>query len=118
MVEMTQALNLIDVCYEQVGPDMLVSGFLQPIPDLLPVIPSEDATVEIDPSVDPFEPSIIFFYKTWDLYGSFSNFSPHPIRMPYGEENDDYMTWSSVEHYYQVPHNSPCKMVSCSFKKT
>ncbi|KAL9831539.1 Riboflavin biosynthesis protein PYRR [Arabidopsis thaliana] len=69
MVEMTQALNLIDVCYEQVGPDMLVSGFLQPIPDLLPVIPSEDATVEIDPSVDPFEPSIIFFYKTWDLYG-------------------------------------------------
>ncbi|KAH0922343.1 hypothetical protein HID58_022361 [Brassica napus] len=104
MVEMTQALNLIDVCYEQVGPDMLVSGFLQPVPDLLPVIPSEDATFEIDPSVNPFESSIIFFYKTWDLYGSFSNFSPHPIRMPFG---DDYRTWSSVEHYYQVPHNSP-----------
>lgn len=84
---------------------MLVSGFLQPVPDLLPVIPSEDATFEIDPSVNPFESSIIFFYKTWDLYGSFSNFSPHPIRMPYG---DDYRTWSSVEHYYQVPHNSPC----------
>ncbi|KAF3547050.1 hypothetical protein DY000_02008457 [Brassica cretica] len=99
MVEMTQALNLIDVCYEQVGPDMLVSGFLQPVPDLLPVIPSEDATFEIDPSVNPFESSIIFFYKTWDLYGSFSNFSPHPIRMPYG---DDYRTWSSVEHYYQL----------------
>ncbi|KAJ4890431.1 hypothetical protein Rs2_30179 [Raphanus sativus] len=100
MVEMTQALNLIDVCYEQVGPDMLVSGFLQPVPDLLPVIPSEDATFEIDPSVNPFESSIIFFYKTWDLYGSFSNFSPHPIRMPYGD--DDYRTWSSVEHYYQA----------------
>ncbi|XP_010426181.1 PREDICTED: riboflavin biosynthesis protein PYRR, chloroplastic [Camelina sativa] len=102
MVEMTQALNLMDVCYEQVGPDMLVTGFLQPIPDLIPVIPSEDATVEIDPSVNPFESSIIFFYKTWDLYGSFSNFSPHPIRMPCGEENDDYMTWPSVEHYYQA----------------
>uniref|UniRef100_A0A1J3D6B3 Riboflavin biosynthesis protein PYRR, chloroplastic n=2 Tax=Noccaea caerulescens TaxID=107243 RepID=A0A1J3D6B3_NOCCA len=103
MVEMTQALNLIDVCYEQVGPDMLVSGFLQPIPDLLPVIPSEEATFEIDPSVNPFESSIIFFYKTWDLYGSFSNFSPHAIRMPCGgEENDEYMIWPSVEHYYQA----------------
>lgn len=89
---------------------MLVSGFLQPVPDLLPVIPSEEATFEIDPSVNPFESSIIFFYKTWDLYGSFSNFSPHAIRMPCGgEENDEYMIWPSVEHYYQVPHNFLCK---------
>ncbi|KAL5769664.1 hypothetical protein ACOSP7_013818 [Xanthoceras sorbifolium] len=29
MVEMSQALDLIDVYYEQVGPDMLISGFLQ-----------------------------------------------------------------------------------------
>lgn len=100
MVEMSQALDLIDICYEQVGPDMLISGFLQPIPDLIPVIPSEDETFAIDPTVTPYEPSIIYFYKTWDPYGAFSNFSPHPIQMP--DVNGDYVTWSSVEHYYQA----------------
>lgn len=79
---------------------MLISGFLQPIPDLMPVIPSEDETFAIDPTVTPYEPSIIYFYKTWDPYGAFSNFSPHPIQMP--DVNGDYVTWSSVEHYYQV----------------
>lgn len=100
MVEMTQALDLIDFSYEQIGPDMLISGFLQPFPDPTPVIPSVDETYAIDPSVTPYESSIIFFYKTWDLYGAFSNFSPHPIQMP--DENGDYQTWSSVEHYYQA----------------
>lgn len=100
MVEMSQALDLIDVCYEQVGPDMLISGFLQPIPDLTPVIPSVDETSEIDPTVTPYESRIIFFYKTWDLYGAFSNFSPHPIKML--DVNGDYSTWLSVEHYYQA----------------
>ncbi|KAH9734408.1 Riboflavin biosynthesis protein PYRR [Citrus sinensis] len=99
MVEMSQALDLVDICYEQVGPDMLISGFLQPIPDLMPVIPSEDETFAIDPTVTPYEPSIIYFYKTWDPYGAFSNFSPHPIQMP--DVNGD-VTWSSVEHYYQA----------------
>ncbi|KAK3002749.1 hypothetical protein RJ639_017879 [Escallonia herrerae] len=100
MVEMTQSLELSDVCYEQVGPDMLISGFLQPVPDPTPVIPSVDETSAIDPTLSPYESSIIFFYKTWDPYGSFSNFSPHPIRMP--DEDGDYITWSSVEHYYQA----------------
>ncbi|KAJ0014569.1 hypothetical protein Pint_21268 [Pistacia integerrima] len=100
MVEMSQALDLTDVCYEQVGPDMLVSGFLQPVPDLTPVIPSVDETFAIDPSVTPYESSIISFYKTWDPYGSFSNFSPHPIQMP--DNGGDYVTWSGVEHYYQA----------------
>ncbi|KAF8033693.1 hypothetical protein BT93_C0073 [Corymbia citriodora subsp. variegata] len=100
MVEMSQALDLIDVCYEQVGPDMLVSGFLQPIPDLTPVIPSADETSAIDPTVTPYDSSIIFFYKTWDPYGAFSNFSPHPIQMR--DENGNYATWSTVEHYYQA----------------
>ncbi|KAK4791033.1 hypothetical protein SAY86_031446 [Trapa natans] len=100
MVEMSQALDLIDVSYEQVGPDILVSGFLQPIPDLTPVIPSLDETSAIDPTVTLHEPKIIFFYKTWDLYGAFSNFSPHPIRMP--EDSGDYVTWPSVEHFYQA----------------
>jgi diaminohydroxyphosphoribosylaminopyrimidine deaminase/5-amino-6-(5-phosphoribosylamino)uracil reductase len=84
----------------QVGPDMLISGFLQPLPDVTPVIPSVDETFAIDPTVTPHESSIIFFYKTWDPYGAFSNFSPHPIEMP--DENGDYATWLSVEHYYQV----------------
>lgn len=90
----------------QIGPDMLISGFLQPVPDQTPVIPSLDETSAIDPTVSPYEPSIIFFYKTWDPYGAFSNFSPHPIRIP--DDNGDYITWSSVEHYYQV---------SCSVSK-
>ncbi|CAJ1823163.1 unnamed protein product [Sphenostylis stenocarpa] len=100
MVEMTQALNLIDVCYEQVGPDMLISGFLQPLPDMIPVIPSRDETFVVDPTVSPYESRIIFFYKTWDPYGALSNFSPHPIQMH--DENGDYVTWLSVEHYYQA----------------
>ncbi|KAK9138624.1 hypothetical protein Sjap_009218 [Stephania japonica] len=100
MVEMSQALNLIDVSYEQIGPDILISGFLQPVPDLTPVIPSVDETSTIDPTVAPYEASIIFFYKTWDKYGAFSNFSPHSLRMP--DDNGDYITWPSVEHYYQA----------------
>ncbi|CAO2837513.1 unnamed protein product [Amaranthus hypochondriacus] len=100
MIEMTQALNLHDVSYEQVGPDMLVSGFLQPISDLTPTIPSLSEISKIDPSLNPYESSIISFYKTWDPYGSFSNFSHHPIQMP--DEDGNYFTWSSVEHYYQA----------------
>ncbi|CAL1382963.1 unnamed protein product [Linum trigynum] len=100
MVEMTQAFDLLDVCYEQIGPDMLMSGSLQPIPDPTPIIPSENETLAIDPTVNPYEPSIIFFYKTWDPYGAFSNFSAHSIKMP--EENGGNVTWSSVEHYYQA----------------
>ncbi|PSR92801.1 Riboflavin biosynthesis intermediates N-glycosidase [Actinidia chinensis var. chinensis] len=100
MVEMTQALELIDVCYEQIGPDMLMSGFLHPVPDLTPVIPSMEETSVIDPTVTPYESNIIFFYKTWDPYGAFSNFSPHAIRM--SDEGGNYLTWPSVEHYYQA----------------
>ncbi|KAG6409451.1 hypothetical protein SASPL_127490 [Salvia splendens] len=100
MVEMSQALELIDVNYEQVGPDILVTGFLQPVPDLSPVIPSVDEASAIDPTVSPYESSIIFFYKTWDPYGAFSNFSLHPIRLH--DESGEYYHWPSVEHYYQA----------------
>uniref|UniRef100_A0A6N2KZL3 Riboflavin biosynthesis protein PYRR, chloroplastic n=1 Tax=Salix viminalis TaxID=40686 RepID=A0A6N2KZL3_SALVM len=100
MVEMSQALDLIDVCFEQVGPDMLISGFLQPVPDLVPVIPSEDETFAIDPSITPYDSKIIFFYKTWDPYGAFSNFSPHPIQMPDG--SGSYVTWSSAHKFVGV----------------
>jgi len=81
---------------------MLISGFLQPIPDLRPAIPSVSETTKIDPALNPYESAIISFYKPWDPYGSFSNFSPHPIQML--DENGNYVTWSTVEHYYQVMH--------------
>ncbi|KAL5702054.1 hypothetical protein ACHQM5_027320 [Ranunculus cassubicifolius] len=104
MVEMTQALNLIDVSFEQIGGDMLISGFLQPIPDLTPVIPSADEVSAIDPNVKLYDANIIFFYKTWDPYGAFSNFSPHSLQMRHFDEEKDggYVTWLSVEHYYQA----------------
>ncbi|KAL4186571.1 hypothetical protein AMTRI_Chr09g34580 [Amborella trichopoda] len=100
MVEMSQALNLTDVSFEQIGPDMLISGFLQPIPDLTPVIPTLGDTSSIDPTLNPYDANIIFFYKTWDPYGALSNFSSHPLHMP--DENGVYITWQSVEHYYQA----------------
>ncbi|KAK4741644.1 hypothetical protein SAY87_025232 [Trapa incisa] len=100
MVEMSQALDLIDVSYEQVGPDILISGFLQPIPDLKPVIPSFDETAAIDPTINPYEPDIIYFHRTWEPYGVFSNFSPHPIQMP--DNEGKYETWSTAEHFYQA----------------
>ncbi|XP_010268305.1 PREDICTED: riboflavin biosynthesis protein PYRR, chloroplastic isoform X3 [Nelumbo nucifera] len=100
MVEMSQALKLIDVSYEKVGPDILISGFLQPIPDLTPIIPSVNETSAIDPTVTPDDARILFFYKAWDPYGAFSNFSPYPLHMT--DENGVYLTWPSVEHYYQA----------------
>ncbi|KAI3740052.1 hypothetical protein L2E82_30469 [Cichorium intybus] len=70
MVQMTQALELTAVSYEQIGADVLISGYLQPIPDLTPVIPLVDETSAIDPSLSPYDSPIIFFYKTWDPYGT------------------------------------------------
>ncbi|KAH0467846.1 hypothetical protein IEQ34_002879 [Dendrobium chrysotoxum] len=100
MIQMSQALDLIDVSIEEIGPDILVSGFLHPIPDLSPVIPSIHETAALDPTVSPYESKIIFFYKTWDPFGAFSNFSPHSIIMP--DETGVPCMWPTVEHYYQA----------------
>ncbi|XP_023515559.1 riboflavin biosynthesis protein PYRR, chloroplastic-like [Cucurbita pepo subsp. pepo] len=100
MIEMSQALKLVDVHYEKVEEDMLISGYLQPISDVAPVIPSRDATLAADPAVAPCEPNIISFYNSWDHYGSLSNFSPHSVHM--ADENGDISTWMTVEHYYQA----------------
>ncbi|XP_038880001.1 riboflavin biosynthesis protein PYRR, chloroplastic-like [Benincasa hispida] len=100
MVEMSQALELIDVQYEKVEEDMMISGFLQPISDISPIIPSCYETLAIDPTIIPYEPNIISFYNTWDNYGTLSNFSPHAIHI--ANENGDYSTWMTVEHYYQA----------------
>ncbi|HLO86753.1 MAG TPA: NADAR domain-containing protein [Nostocaceae cyanobacterium] len=37
----------------------------------------------------------VYFYKVWQPYGCFSNFSPHPIEM-------QGTVWPTVEHYYQA----------------
>ncbi|MBD2666752.1 hypothetical protein B6N60_02950 [Richelia sinica FACHB-800] len=37
----------------------------------------------------------IYFYKVWQPYGCFSNFSPHCIEI-------DGTHWPTVEHYYQA----------------
>ncbi|KAG2658410.1 hypothetical protein PVAP13_1KG223300 [Panicum virgatum] len=100
MSQMTQAINLIDHSYEQIDRDMLMSGYIQPIPDLSPVIPSMDEIPSVDPEISPYETNIISFYKTWDTFGAFSNFSSHPIHMP--DENGDSFMWPTVEHYYQA----------------
>ena len=47
------------------------------------------------------------FYKSWDVNGALSNFSPHPIDAPLvwgGREDDDAKTaeWPTVEHFYQA----------------
>ncbi|GJN21053.1 hypothetical protein PR202_gb08499 [Eleusine coracana subsp. coracana] len=54
MSQMTQAIDLIDVSYEQIGRDMLMSGYIQPIPDLSPVIPSVDEIPSVDPDAHKF----------------------------------------------------------------
>ncbi len=47
------------------------------------------------------------FYKAWDLWGAFGNFSPHPITMPApvdpgGASSSSTRVYDSVEHYYQA----------------
>ncbi|KAJ8433055.1 hypothetical protein Cgig2_020622 [Carnegiea gigantea] len=92
MIEMTQALNLHDVSFEQ---HISLAHH-----DLRPTIPSVSETTKIDPAINPYESRIISFYKTWDPSGCFANFSLHPIQML--DENGNYVTWSTVKHYYQA----------------
>ena len=80
---------------------MLISGYLQPIPDLsLPTIKHTNKGSTRMSGVVKERASIISFNKTWDAYGVFSNFSPHSIIMI--ASNGKPMQWKTVEHYYQV----------------
>nr|PNR48038.1 hypothetical protein PHYPA_012511 [Physcomitrium patens] len=100
MVQMTQALKLSDVAFEQTGPDMLVTGYLHPIPD---ISHGDDKLASIsreNVAVIPNKPSIIRFNKPWDRYGALSTLSYHPITLPDSIGNP--VVWSSVEHYYQA----------------
>lgn len=80
---------------------MLISGYLQPIPDLRLQVPeglNELNVAEAQSFAD--KPTIISFFKAWDSMGAFSNFSPHPIIVQNSEGEE--VQWTSVEHYYQV----------------
>lgn len=82
---------------------MLISGYVQPIPNLQPNIPAAveaAAAMDIRIASTSQQPQVISFYKPWDPYGALSNFSPHPISL--ADENGVSVPWKSVEHYYQV----------------
>ncbi|CAI5472559.1 unnamed protein product, partial [Closterium sp. Yama58-4] len=72
------------------------------------------------PPATPGPPPVISFYKSWDPFGAFSNFSPHPIRLPLvlplslpsspfanaaadadASEGKEVL-WQTVEHFYQA----------------
>ena len=85
-------------------------------------------------------PAPVAFFKSWDVHGELSNFSPHPIEAPTGpvngggggggggaekkkegdeqESKDDSLTlWATVEHFYQAQkftHPSPASSYSSS----
>lgn len=100
-VEMTQALNLADVSFEQIGPDMLISGYLQQVPDLSIQVPEGLKELNVtEAALFTVKPTIISFYKSWDPMGSLSNFSPHSVILPNSE--GEKVKWKSVEHYYQA----------------
>jgi diaminohydroxyphosphoribosylaminopyrimidine deaminase/5-amino-6-(5-phosphoribosylamino)uracil reductase len=86
----------------QIGPDMLISGYVHPIPNLnQSVSPAvEAATSLLDNLSSSKQPPVISFYKTWDPYGEFSNFFPHAISL--SDRNGKILVWKSVEQYYQV----------------
>ena len=91
--------RIMHVCGLQIGPDMLITGYLQPIPDS--VVPA--GIDELDASETASfsdKQSIISFYKSWNVLGAFSNFSPHPITVT--DSDGNHVLWTSVEHYYQV----------------
>ncbi|KAI5072586.1 hypothetical protein GOP47_0012692 [Adiantum capillus-veneris] len=101
MIEMTQALNLEDILFEQVGPDMLISGYLQPIPDLSYRSSEWIETVNIISEKSSSDlRSVLSFNQAWDAYGAFSNFSPHSINV--ASSNGKLVRWKTVEHYYQA----------------
>ena len=87
-VEMTQAIELLDVSWQQSGPDLMMTGYLPNSRGLFNLIK------ETGPSGAPSRSRSVEFYKSWDTFGSFSNFSPHPITVA-------NKVWASTEHFYQ-----------------
>lgn len=103
-IEMTQALQLEDVTWQPSGPDLLMQAYLPQSGGLKAVAASAVANALGSQSALPeasnsssngsIHGRCIEFYKAWDEYGCFSNFSAHKITL-------DQKEWPSVEHYYQ-----------------
>lgn len=145
-VEMTQALDVVDHRWTQVGPDLCVTGYLPKsggplgVAALLGLVSgasngagasktesngarapatatSADARKSSSGAAGS-KPRAVEFYKSWDSFGSLSNFTAHAIAMP--EEpmthlaletfrpavgaapNPAWKLWPSTEHYYQA----------------
>lgn len=150
-VEMTQAVPVSEATWKQVGPDLMITGYLpkskspRSLAESLGLFPlychrnssmsvqlksagssslSSTSTLRKNGSNNGHRAE---FYKTWDSWGVFSNFSPHPVEMPPGpmthrglesfrpkikEEKEKFdgpqssshpnRLWPSTEHYYQA----------------
>ena len=85
--EMTQAIQLLDTSFEVVGPDLLMSAYTPSSGGLSAV-----AAAHRLPQALPADE--VLFYKSWDEFGSLSNFSPHAIRICHGQ---DAQEWQTVE---------------------
>eukprot|EP01024_Parvocaulis_polyphysoides_P039664 TRINITY_DN3587_c0_g2_i4.p1 TRINITY_DN3587_c0_g2~~TRINITY_DN3587_c0_g2_i4.p1 ORF type:complete len:713 (-),score=118.63 TRINITY_DN3587_c0_g2_i4:238-2376(-) len=129
-VEMTQALDVTDVTWEQISQDFLLQGYLPSsggLENLEQAIDSQSAyqrhpTLQgvISPRSPQFilpqikqqqkqlqigQPAreIIQFYQVWDKWGAFSNFSPHPVKIEKSVVSTQYdlNIYKTSEHYYQ-----------------
>ncbi|KAF8061418.1 hypothetical protein HT031_004509 [Scenedesmus sp. PABB004] len=116
-VEMTQAVSLADPTWQQVGPDLMVTGYL----------PSSGGLAALEAALSypgarggaagaaaaasagsssgsssggggqaaqarpnrPGDGTVVHFYKAWDEWGALSNFSPHAVEMPPGAAGRD-----------------------------
>ena len=107
-----QAVNLVDASWKQVGPDLMMTGYLPSSGGLLNLerscsfrgnraaaaaaaaagssgsnassssIGEAAAAAVLAGRNRAGGEQIINFYKAWDEWGALSNFSPHPITMP------------------------------------
>ncbi|WIA34857.1 hypothetical protein OEZ86_013155 [Tetradesmus obliquus] len=146
-VEMSQAVNLLESEWKQVGPDLMMTGYLPSSGGLSALeqalsFPGGRAAAAAAAGMGSTQQQqqqqllqeqhsgalllqeqqqqqqrnradsqrIISFYKAWDEWGSLSNFSPHPIRMPVGVfgssssssgSSSSWREYASVEHFYQ-----------------
>jgi diaminohydroxyphosphoribosylaminopyrimidine deaminase/5-amino-6-(5-phosphoribosylamino)uracil reductase len=120
---MTDALDVTDVKYQQVDQDVLAIGYLPPSKSILHV--AEEAYARRKPSQEEVRGSNketqqqqqgeeedgeeeVKFYKAWNQYGLLSNFSCVPLKI-------DDRTWRSVEHYYQAMKFSGVSSVEASY---
>lgn len=117
-VEMTQAIDILHPQWSQVGPDVMISGYLpisggpkslaeslgliqSSVSRYQPIESSKSALTQqwLSPQTTPSQvqqQQQLEFYKCWDNLGCLSNFSPHPIDMP--DTPMDESTLKAVRH--------------------